>query len=53
MALLEKLGVVRELTGRRRNRLFAYDRYLQISRVTAVADHGAWARIAQGAKNAK
>lgn len=30
MALLEKLGIVRELTGRQRNRLFAYDRYLQI-----------------------
>jgi len=30
MALLEKLSTVRELTGRQRNRLFAYDRYLQI-----------------------
>jgi len=30
MALLEKLGTVRELTGRHRNRLFAYDRYIQI-----------------------
>lgn len=30
MARLEKLGIVRELTGRRRNRLYAYDRYLQI-----------------------
>lgn len=30
MALLVKLGTVRELTGRQRNRLFAYDRYLQI-----------------------
>ncbi|MDK2745673.1 MAG: Fic family protein [Nitrospira sp.] len=30
MALLEKLGTIRELTGRQRNRLFAYDRYLQI-----------------------
>jgi Fic family protein len=30
MALLEKLGIIRELTGRQRNRLFAYDRYLQI-----------------------
>lgn len=30
MALLEKLGTVREITGRQRNRLFAYDRYLQI-----------------------
>lgn len=30
MALLEKLGIVRELTGRQRNRLYAYDRYVQI-----------------------
>lgn len=30
MALLEKLGIVRELTGRQRNRLFAYEGYLQI-----------------------
>lgn len=30
MALLEKLGTIRELTGRQRNRLFAYDSYLQI-----------------------
>lgn len=30
MALLQKLGAIRELTGRQRNRLFAYDRYLQI-----------------------
>lgn len=30
MALLQKLGTVRELTGRHRNRLFAYDRYIQI-----------------------
>ena len=30
MQLLAKLGVARELTGRRRNRLFAYDRYLAI-----------------------
>lgn len=30
MALLTKLQIVRELTGRQRNRLFVYDRYLQI-----------------------
>jgi Fic family protein len=30
MALLEKLGAVRELTGKPRNRIFVYDRYLQI-----------------------
>lgn len=30
MALLAKLQIVRELTGRQRNRLFVYDRYLQI-----------------------
>ncbi|MBI2227520.1 MAG: Fic family protein [Deltaproteobacteria bacterium] len=30
MNVLLKLDVVRELTGKRRNRLFAYDRYLQI-----------------------
>lgn len=28
--LLMDLGIVRELTGRRRNRLFVYDRYLGI-----------------------
>ncbi len=28
--LLEKLGIVHELTGRQRNRLFVHDRYLQI-----------------------
>jgi Fic family protein len=28
--LLEQSGVVRELTGGRRNRIFAYDRYLSI-----------------------
>lgn len=28
MDLLAELGIVRELTGKRRNRLFAYDRYL-------------------------
>ena len=27
---LEDVGVVRELTGKRRNRLFAYDQYLRI-----------------------
>ena len=30
MELLEGLGIARELTGKRRNRLFAYDRYLCI-----------------------
>lgn len=30
MKLLTRLGVARELTGRRRNRLFVYDRYLAI-----------------------
>lgn len=30
IALLEELGVVRELTGKRRNRLFVYDRYLAL-----------------------
>lgn len=30
MELLVELGVARELTGRRRNRLFAYDRYLAV-----------------------
>jgi Fic family protein len=30
MALLAELGVARELTGRRRDRLFVYDRYLAI-----------------------
>jgi len=30
MALLARLYIVRELTGRQRNRLFVYDRYLQI-----------------------
>ena len=28
MNALERLGVARELTGRKRNRLFGYDRYL-------------------------
>ena len=27
---LQELGIVREITGQRRNRLFAYDRYVQI-----------------------
>ncbi|MBX3024590.1 Fic family protein [bacterium] len=30
MDLLAELGIARELTGKRRNRLFAYDRYLAI-----------------------
>ncbi len=30
VARLEELGIVREITGFRRNRLFAYDRYLSI-----------------------
>ncbi len=30
MQRLMKLGIVREITGRRRNRIFAYDRYLSI-----------------------
>lgn len=30
MRLLADLGIAREITGRRRNRLFAYDRYLAI-----------------------
>jgi hypothetical protein len=30
MALLVELGIARELTGKRRNRVFAYDRYLAI-----------------------
>jgi Fic family protein len=30
MALLVELGIARELTGKRRNRVFAYDRYLSI-----------------------
>jgi hypothetical protein len=30
MDLLVELGIVRELTGKRRNRVFAYDAYLTI-----------------------
>jgi Fic family protein len=30
LELLEELGIVRELTGKRRNRLFVYDRYLEV-----------------------
>jgi Fic family protein len=30
MKLLISLGIVRELTGKRRNRIFGYDRYLKI-----------------------
>jgi Fic family protein len=30
MALLVELGIASELTGRRRNRVFAYDRYLAV-----------------------
>jgi hypothetical protein len=30
MSLLVELGVARELTGKRRNRVFAYDRYVAI-----------------------
>ena len=30
MNLLVELGIAREITGRRRNRLFAYDRYLDV-----------------------
>jgi Fic family protein len=30
MALLVELGIARELTGKRRNRVFVYDRYLSI-----------------------
>ena len=30
MRTLERTGIVRELTGRRRNRMFAYDRYVSI-----------------------
>jgi hypothetical protein len=27
---LEKLGIVREVTGKERNRVFIYDRYMEI-----------------------
>ena len=30
MELLSGLGIAKELTGKRRNRLFVYDRYLAI-----------------------
>jgi hypothetical protein len=30
MELLVELGIARELTGKRRNRLFVYDRYLSL-----------------------
>jgi len=30
MDVLVELGIARELTGKRRNRLFVYDRYLTI-----------------------
>jgi len=30
MDLLVETGIAREMTGRRRNRLFVYDRYLSI-----------------------
>ncbi len=30
MELLVDLGIARELTGKRRNRLFVYDRYLDV-----------------------
>ncbi|MCX6093835.1 MAG: Fic family protein, partial [Candidatus Bipolaricaulota bacterium] len=30
MDLLAELGIAREFTGKRRNRLFVYDRYLAI-----------------------
>ena len=30
MKLLIDLGIARELTGKRRNRIFGYDRYLKI-----------------------
>jgi hypothetical protein len=30
MGVLERLGIARELTGKRRNRLFAYGTYIDI-----------------------
>ncbi len=30
MRALERLGIVRELTGKKRNRLFGYEEYLSI-----------------------
>jgi hypothetical protein len=30
LAGLERLGIVREITGRRRDRVFVYDRYLAV-----------------------
>jgi hypothetical protein len=30
LASLESVGIVREMTGRRRHRVFSYDRYLRI-----------------------
>jgi hypothetical protein len=30
MQALERLGIVREITGQQRNKVFAYDRYLAI-----------------------
>ena len=30
MRALERLGIVRELTGKKRNRLFGYEAYLSI-----------------------
>jgi hypothetical protein len=30
MSLLEELGIARELTGRKRSRLYAYDAYIGI-----------------------
>jgi cell filamentation protein, protein adenylyltransferase len=30
MAVLSELGIARELTGKKRNRVFVYDRYLAL-----------------------
>ena len=30
LAAMAKAGIVREITGKKRNRLFSYDRYLKI-----------------------